>query len=185
MGEWLAENTGLVTAWTAIVISVFALVVTLWQAYVMRRHNKLSVRPLLVTAEQEKTNGNTGYFLFELENCGVGPAIIKNFILLDGDKEIARNNRKAYNDFLTKIIKDNAKTSNLTISSLAPGGALPAGAKHLLLEVTYDIKNSNTSFTHQLNLTVEYQSIYEDKDKTFVCDTRNFRIFSGMEAQNG
>lgn len=183
MIEWFEENASLITAWSAIIISLFALAVTWWQTCVTRKHNKLSVRPLLVTSDHEKTNGNTGHFMFELENCGVGPAIIRNFILLDGDKEIARNNRKAYNEFLTKVIKENAKTSSLMVSSFAPGGALPAGTKHLLLDIIYDIKNSNTSFAQQLNLTIEYESIYEDK--TYICDTREFRIFSGLEAHNG
>ena len=62
-------------------VAACALGVTIWQGRQNYKHNKLSVRPLLATMEHHHTTDNIGHIAFELINCGVGPAIIKNFVL--------------------------------------------------------------------------------------------------------
>lgn len=158
------------------VVAGCALGVTFWQAHLMRQHNKLSVRPMLATMERNDTKDNAGYVEFELKNCGVGPAIIKNFVLLNGDEEVSRNNRKTYDDFLREKAQGFAKVYT---GSLVPGSALSVGEKHPLLAFVYDAEKQDVSFIHRLNLVVEYQSIYQDE--VFVYDSRQDRQFHGLE----
>lgn len=161
------------------VVAVCALGITVWQACLTRKHNKLSVRPMIGTMEYQDVKDNIGAIGFNLENSGVGPAIIRKFVLLYGDKEVSCNNRKTFDDFLR------SKTEgcvNVYTGSLVPGYAMPAGSKHPLLTITYDAQKQDVSFVHDLNLVVDYHSIYQDE--VFTYDSRNDRLFHGREAQD-
>lgn len=60
------------------VIAVLALFVSFRQFHIQRKHNKLSVRPLLVL--RHKWESKLRYRKVFLVNVGLGPAIITNFI---------------------------------------------------------------------------------------------------------
>jgi len=79
-----ASTLDLVTTIATIVIAIAAFVLSIWQFYASRTHNKLSVRPLLVfEAFYDPTSRGFGIFVM---NKGTGPAIISDFrILVDGD----------------------------------------------------------------------------------------------------
>lgn len=160
------------------VVAGCALGVTFWQGYLMRQHNRLSVRPMLTTMERYEIKNNLGYVSFELSNCGIGPAIIKNFVLLNGDEEVSRNNRKTYDDFLRSRAQE---LDNVYTGSFVPGSALSVGDKHTLLSFVCDVEKHDVSFIHRLNLIVDYQSIYQDE--VFTYDSRKDRQFHGLESK--
>ena len=67
----------------SIVIASCAVIVSVWHGWVTRKHNKLSCKPHLTTwnysAEKE------GCYAVELMNNGLGPALIKEFLIkVDG-----------------------------------------------------------------------------------------------------
>jgi hypothetical protein len=167
-----------VEIWVAMasaVIAICALGVTIWQGRQNYKHNKLSVRPFLGTFEyRDIINNNTGRLTFELMNCGIGPAIIKNFVLFYDGKEVSRNNRKTYYAFLQNLLADFGR---LEISMYSPGAAMQIGEKLLLLSFDYDFKKQDIGFTNKLNLIVDYQSIYENK--VFTYDSKRDRLFHG------
>ncbi len=68
---------------SAIVIACAAVGISVWQGWVTRYHNKLSVKPILeISASVTDNSPLMGVWV---ENCGTGPAIIKNMIIyLDG-----------------------------------------------------------------------------------------------------
>lgn len=67
-------------------IALTALAVAIWQGILMRRHNRLSLRPHL-TFRQMMSEANPQFSL-ELLNNGLGPAIIRRFqVLIDGKRE--------------------------------------------------------------------------------------------------
>lgn len=160
------------------VIATCALGVTFWQACVMRKHNRLSVKPFLATTEGNDKKGDGGKVSFVIENCGVGPALIKSFALWDEDREVCKNNRKAYEDHVDKIMSG---FRDILMSCFVPGFAIPVGSKHTLLEFSYS-QGQDISFIHKLNVVVEYQSIYQDE--IFTYDSRKDRQFHGREAQD-
>jgi len=79
-----------------IVIACVAVGISVWQGYVTRRHNKLSVKPILeIHTSLSKDNTPMGV---SVENCGFGPAIINDFIvILDGKPTKVNNKKKAEN----------------------------------------------------------------------------------------
>lgn len=158
------------------VIAACALGVTIWQGRQNYKHNKLSVRPFLSTMEYHTEDGNIGQITFALINCGIGPAIIKNFVLLDGDEEVSRNNRKTYDDFIAQKFDG---FTDVFCGSYVPGAAMQAGEKMILLTFRYDMQKQNIDFVHKLNLLADYQCIYQSD--TFTYDSRNDRRFHGRE----
>ena len=164
-------------AFSSAVVAVCALVVTIWQGRQNFRHNMLSVKPFLGALEHYEHDGKHGQLTFELINGGVGPAIIKNFILLYDGKEVARNNREDHEAFLKQLLKD---YKIFDISCCIPGAAIQIGERLNLLTFGYDIEKHSIDFINKLNLVVDYQCLY--KRETFTFDSRIDRRFHGREA---
>lgn len=159
-------------AFVSAFVAICALGVTIWQRRQNHKHNRLRVRPILTTTMEHDIE--TGFVAFHLTNSGVGPAIIKNFVLLFRDKEISRNNWETSDDFLkskTKGFKD------VFIGQYVPGAAMQVGENFLLLSFEYNPGKHKIEFIHHLNLLVDYQCIYQDK--TFTYDSRKDRKFHG------
>ena len=71
---------------TAIIISVCALFVTIFQSRQIVKHNKLSVTPHLTF--DSFVDEDEGTISLSISNTGVGPAIISEFILKDDGKKL-------------------------------------------------------------------------------------------------
>jgi hypothetical protein len=162
------------------VVAACALGVTVWQGCQNYKHNKLSVRPKLTASESYHDADKGRTITFELINSGFGPAIIKDFILVYDGKEVSNNNRKAYEDFLTKLTKDKG-IDLVSIYSFIPNSSLLAGERYELFSF-HHTHGQNISFIDKLNLRVSYQSIYEDE--TWPYDSKKDRLFLGREEQD-
>ncbi len=170
VSSWKAETVMIATAIASIVIATCALVATTVQGMQNRKHNRLSVKPYLKLINNITERGNKRFINLELENCGTGPAIIKNFILEFDGKEIARNDIKKYETFLAK------NTSGLTFSNICFMGSnnvIKEGTKQPLWKFKYECGSQEDKFIGGLNMRIEYQSIY--KDEIFIWNlTRGF-----------
>lgn len=91
ISSWVCQ-VGTCIGWEAIIgvssaiIALCALVLSIWQGVQMRRHNRLSFRPHLDAwrhADPEK-----GYYAVDLINNGLGPAIVKSFVVKVDGKQI-------------------------------------------------------------------------------------------------
>src|SRR3989338_4510805 len=72
-----------IAGFSSAVVAVCALGLTVWQAAITRRHNRLSVTPHLTTWTQFEQA--TGRYSIEILNNGIGPALIKSFsVQVDG-----------------------------------------------------------------------------------------------------
>jgi hypothetical protein len=171
----MINNEEIYIALVSILVAACALGTTIWQGYIMRKHNKLSVKPLLTTFDLQDLKGNIEWVEYRLENCGVGPAIIKNFSLFYDEKEVSRNNRKTYEDFFKDKTKGFLFSSN---GSCVPNSIIPAGGSIVLVSFKYDKEKHDVSFAEKINIVVEYQSIYktrclhmiQDNDRHFHCN---------------
>lgn len=159
------------------VVAVCALAVTVWEGFQARKHNKLSVRPLLTSAENSDITRRGMFFSWELINAGLGPAIIKDFIVLFNGKEVSRNNREELIAFLKKKTK---KYGDLKVFTFRVDSSMVANEKCEILSFTYN-PDQDISFIEKLDLRINYQSIY--KDKTFTYDTRKSRILQGVRRE--
>lgn len=134
-----------------------------------RKHNKLSVRPILGFHDNRKNIKDGKRFIqFVLQNNGVGPAVIKNFILRHDSEEVTRNDSDAYNAFIDEKLK---KLHLVTRGSHTPDSAMLPSAEVILL--SFECKNEEEAEAiaeaDRLGLRIEYTSIY--KDETFILDT--------------
>lgn len=161
-------------ALASVVVAFAALALTFWQGKQNFNHNKLIVRPYLCTMEHNSLSGHMLDIKFELINCGIGPAIIKNFVLLYDDVEVSRNNLKTYEDFIREKFSD---CNDLQWSAYVPGTAMQINEKIELVSFKCDA-GKDISVTKKLNILVDYQSIYLDEIRTY--DSRKDRKFHGV-----
>lgn len=82
-----AEKVTTATAIATCLTACLAFIVAVWQAWVTRKHNRLSVRPLL--AEHEHYDSGEHTCRLAVRNGGVGPAIIEAFVVtFDGEEVV-------------------------------------------------------------------------------------------------
>jgi len=91
-----ADDWSVITGISSAVIALCALGLSIWQGCLARTHNRLSVRPHLTTWTH--SDADKGFYVVELINNGIGPAIIEEFTvkvdggLVSGDRSEAIEN---------------------------------------------------------------------------------------------
>ena len=150
--------------WIAVasaVVAICALAVTIWQGRQNYKHNKISVRPKLMVKRKFEHTETEKTVWFELINSGVGPAIIKDFILIYDGEEVSKNNHKTYLECLNKLtITNNVKL--LYFVHCTPDAPISIQECYRLFVFQHQ-RGQDVSFINKLNLRIHYQSIYEDE----------------------
>lgn len=167
-------NSEMWIAGASVVIACCALGVTIWQGRQNHKHNKLSVKPLLTTVETRHKINDTFETSVDIKNTGLGPAIIKDFILIYDDEEVSKNNRQLYHEFLNKI----ASHLNVKHYWFVPNSSMPADDVQELLFFEHKT-DDDILFLQKLNIKINYQSIYGDE--TFTYDSRKDRLYHNAE----
>lgn len=89
----------------SLVISICALLLTMYQAWATRKHNRLSVQPRLSTQiERDVTEERVIRVIATLSNSGLGPAIIKSFEILVNDKPYLINEQSEIESLVTRNV---------------------------------------------------------------------------------
>ena len=157
------------------IIALCAVVLTIWQANVQRRHNRLSVKPYLTTWSHREDKG----LQIDVLNNGIGPALIKTFkVYVDSheingqDLEVVRkavkvlfanyNHEVPYNSFLSEGYMMSAKEVRCLVSINFLGPNYPA-----VEEIAHAGK--------RVKVHIEYESIYTER---FVYDSSKFEVFN-------
>lgn len=164
-----------VIAISSTLIALCALIATLWQACVARRHNRLSVTPYLTTWSH---NDDKGVYKVDILNNGIGPALIKTFqVFVDTheikgqDLEIIRKALKilfpnyeysVYNSFLSEGYMMAPKEGRCLVNIQFTGQTVPA-----LEEIEHATK--------RVKIVIEYESIYKVK---FIYDSSKFKVLN-------
>lgn len=124
------------------IIALCAFSITIYQAYLSRKHNSLSVRPHLSDFSHRNTKGKVGSLTFSVENNGVGPAIIGRFKW----KRISDNNEfqdlEEIRQELYRVL--NGNISNDHVTYLASGYALPANEKRNILSIQFPLEDDQS-----------------------------------------
>lgn len=71
-------STSDVIATCSVFVAVLALFATAWQAWLSHRHNRLSVRPLLVWHIERTTHTGSSSIVYVVKNLGLGPALVQD-----------------------------------------------------------------------------------------------------------
>lgn len=74
----------------SVLVAVFAFVATAWQAWLSHRHNRLSVRPLLVWHIDRHNDPKHAGITYSVKNLGLGPAVIRErYFTKDGERFVS------------------------------------------------------------------------------------------------
>ncbi|MFI7470637.1 hypothetical protein [Nonomuraea sp. NPDC049646] len=144
-----------VIALAAAVIALAALFVAIFEVRATRRHNRLSVRPVLqcrVTLREGEPSG------LSITNAGLGPAVIvETRVWLDGVL-MGPWNRECTIEVIKRLKKQP------TTSTLVEGSTLSPGTQKLLLGLSSYMPSENPDFKTlletRLDLEVRYESLY-------------------------
>lgn len=155
MGITLTQSDWI--ALSAMIVAVLALFVTIWESYQSRKHNRLSVKPLLGIGVDihEKLE-------FTLSNQGIGPAVIKEFSVYFDGKLLSKNPRS---DIYRELLEGSVGKYKFHIPF--EGACIKEGAEKSLLGVFYDNPKTNKksieSLSNKFAFKVVYTSIYGEK----------------------
>jgi len=119
-----------------------ALVATIWQGVISRKHNRLSVKPVL-TLYREEVNGK-----IYVKNNGIGPALIRGFAIHLDSKPLAERDVPE----LLPFVRDAAFLTHDI--ALAPGDTID-----LIASQTY-IDGTHIPPLRALSFQIRYASIY-------------------------
>ena len=125
-----------------LVIALCALAATIWQAAISRRHNKLSVRPVLTLYRQDIDG------VIYVKNNGSGPAIVKAY-------EVWKNGNRIEDDQWPSLMPHVFEAPDLTI-----GCAIAVGDKVELVKSAAYLDNSHVAPLQALKFRIVYESIY-------------------------
>jgi hypothetical protein len=159
-----------ILSWEAIagfstaVIALCAFFLTIWQVFVTRRHNKLSVTPHLTTwSYSDKVNNR---YIVELLNNGIGPALINSFQIQVDGQPIIGNASETIEKALKILFPHYQYFSSQ--SYVARGYMMAAKEVRNLVTIQFlgDTLPSPEEVDHASNrvrLLIEYESIYREK----------------------
>ena len=129
----------------ALVVAVCALVVTVWQGAVTRKHNRLSVTPVLTLFRREIDG------IITVKNNGIGPAlIISQEVYFRGEPLEEESFQKA----IPRLIDS---------GHLLPGAAIAPGDEVMLFKSATYVDGSHIEVLQELRFRITYKSIYNEK----------------------
>ena len=89
MKKWfLCLNASEKIAFSALIVAISSIILTIWQINAIQKHNKLTIKPIVLLTTYYKANSNE--IGFGIYNLGNGPAIVKSF-------SVNFDNKKVYN----------------------------------------------------------------------------------------
>ncbi len=156
---------------TGTTIAFGVAITTIWQGFLTRRHNRLSVKPILiitrVTVTGEKAN-------ILIKNTGVGPAIICYIkFIVDGvviEQNLSEPTNAENRPANVVVKKIGLLTERYRLFEFFPQESLSVGEEQSLIQSMDDI-NDAVNLTriqkafNRVSIEIEYESIYEEKFK--------------------
>ena len=161
-------DLGIVSNFTAEIIAICALFFTIWQAFIQRKHNKVTVKPHLYQVNNRDKNNNEARLQVMVTNNGLGPAFINKFQIYFNGVE-CDDAEKAVKNAIGNI------TESYSFSTLGDESAMAQNETKSILSVAFqaqswkEIEEVEKKLS-QLDMVINYSSAYGDK---FVLDSRD------------
>ena len=130
----------------SLVVALCAMVVTIWQGAIARKHNRLSVRPVLTLYRREAVDG-----VIYVRNNGSGPAIVTSYELYFKDRRLSLDAL----DGIFPTVTD--------VPELTPGVAIAVGESVELVKAVTFLEASHVRPMQDLRFRIVYKSIYGEK----------------------
>ncbi len=168
--QYILVNTASETSWTDDVpaiasglIALLALFTTLYQSHLMRKHNRLSVKPHIAIHSEEDDN----IFTITIKNDGLGPATIESLNFYRNNALVPGTGEK-----LIIAAFEGLERCNLTsLEAINTPFVLPVSHTIEMVKLEFDITLDSMEdyLNENLHLKIEYRSIY---DETFHFDSK-------------
>lgn len=164
--EWFSNPNTLIAV-TAILISIFSLIFSTIHNRktfkITKRHNILSVKPLLKIAKSIK--GNDGIIDYFLENQGLGPAIIKSLEYRYEDEHF--NNIKEFFETIGKRMRTKTEMKvDLDYKEKIEHSVISANTEMQLLQVVVKppiYTDSLGDLMEKIEILIDYEDMYDNK----------------------
>ncbi len=172
---FLLEKPETTIAAASAVIALVATAFTAHQAFLTRQHNRLSVKPHLTTWSHEENNGAIYKLETQLLNNGLGPAVLKRFIVFFEGKIIGDNrDRQSLEEKIEEVITSQQNIIRHSISIIGLSFPIPSQTKEVLLSISVPMakdtnKKTYIDFMNKFDIKLVYQSMYGEN---FSFDTR-------------
>jgi hypothetical protein len=165
----IADNSG-------IIIALCALVLTIWQAFLTRTHNKLTVKPYLTT--WSTMAGNEDFYQVDLMNNGVGPALIQSFRVYVDNQELLGTESDLIDTAIKMLFSQSGYDSHNAF--LSKGYMMAANDRHELIKIKFSNPNvprveEVENAYKRIRIVIEYVSIYNDK---YAFDSSNYSLLN-------
>lgn len=154
-----------------LVVASCTLLITFWQGYLTRKHNRLSVRPWLAWNRSYQTLPEGTRITFSLENNGVGPAIVRERYFTKGEVRFSPEAEHAIDgeteNFVKSVIPEGVAFHLEQHGLPGPRHALLPGVSMPVAKIFFperDARDVEKLMRRlQLGFTVRYESIYGQK----------------------
>lgn len=141
-------------------VAFLALAATFWQGALARRHNRLSIRPIIDIYTDRQHN----YFLLSMQNFGIGPALIDSLLFTDMNTKMSYS-VKQFSAFLIDQTKaPEIEWDEMTLGEAVP---LPPGNSTDLIKIHIDESYPEDvdiveKIAGQFRVVVKYRCLYDN-----------------------
>jgi hypothetical protein len=174
-----------VTAISGVVIAVASLAVSAYVAWATRKHNRLSVLPVLGFTTTFPVGGTAG---LRLTNSGLGPARVISSQLTYKGEQFGEFNKPHVDEFRRRLAERDHLTVRPHATTLGSKPFLDTDYQQFLLSVDPYDPSEHGEFRRlieegRLQLEIRYESIYRGKRFTAVYPRRE--VISAQSTGNG
>ena len=154
----------LVISGSAVAISLAALGFSIYQGRIARKHNRLSVKPVLDYYLGAVDDGSD--FQLTLKNNGLGPALISSFALFTKGYSMKELSEEHNIENLEQLSAYIGFPHNLNWTFLSKGSIIKNGEGIMIVSYRFDSYSKENAKTfgqaiRKLDIKIEYTSIYE------------------------
>lgn len=156
-------ETSDVISLSAAIIALCALAISIWQGYITRNHQKLTVKPH-IDFDYKFFPGKP--IELRIMNNGLGPAVITSFNVLFDGKKISNSHSESYIKITDKLKDDTGFDLTFEYNFPLKNEAFPAGSIEYLLKVTLKDKNDADAMEAAKNIlsrvgfSADYECMY-------------------------
>ena len=177
--DFTNETANLITSIAAATIACIALFVSIWQGYLTRQHNRLSVEPILHFTSgslPHVENKSTFTYIISLANDGLGPAVINSININYKGELISAEKYRIHESSLIPLAADmatyqqvvrreiNGKAIGIE-SIILPNNSIELLNYKFIEEDNIKRENIITNL-YDIDIKVTYTSIYKNKFRT-------------------
>jgi len=162
--KFLIIHSNLIVSTCALIVAFLVFLATAWQGYLARKHNRLSVKPILEVESHMASNVN--FMGLKIENCGVGPAIIKKIEIFYRNDSLGV---VSDGDWIHRIGEHGVPVGT-TYATLQTSDSLIKSGGYLWLLKNDDVEKGENcrrfkSLLDEVTISIKYESIYGEKFK--------------------